>query len=104
MDKITEVLLTEFSGEFGISDLAEDIRFEHLAAWLTTRKHYSESTFSTSDLVTGNGGDTGIDSIAIIANNNLITDEATIEELLLVNGYLMQRCAADLGSFHTLSL
>lgn len=39
-------------------------------------------------MVTGSGGDTGIDSIAIIANNNLITDESTIEDLLEVNGYL----------------
>jgi hypothetical protein len=45
MDKITEGLLTEFSSEFGISKLAEDTRFEHLAAWLTTRKHYNESIF-----------------------------------------------------------
>ena len=88
MDRITEGLLAEFGSEFGISSLPEDVRFEHFAAWLTARRHYSEAAFDASDFVTGNGGDTGIDSIAIIANNNLVTDEATIEELLKVNGYL----------------
>jgi hypothetical protein len=88
MDRITAGLLAEFSTEFGISELPEDSRFEHLAAWLTVRRHYSESTFDPSDLVTGNGGDTGIDAIAIIANNNLITDDATIDDLIQINGYL----------------
>ena len=36
----------------------------------------------------GSGGDTGIDAVAIIVNNNLVTDVDTIDELLEVNGYL----------------
>ncbi|WP_155252036.1 MULTISPECIES: hypothetical protein [Bradyrhizobium] len=71
MDKVTEGFLTEFSGQFGIENLAEKDRFEHLAAWLTVRRHFSDSTFSPADLVTGSGGDTGIDAIAVIVNNNL---------------------------------
>ena len=39
-------------------------------------------------LVTGEGNDTGIDSIAIIVNNNIVTDVGAIEDLLAVNGYL----------------
>ena len=88
MDKITEALLKEFSGEFGITNLPEDDRFEQFAGWLTTRKHYSDTTFDPGTLVTGNGSDTGMDAIAIVANNNLVTDEATIEDLLAVNKYL----------------
>jgi hypothetical protein len=57
MDMITEGYLSEFSTEFGIGDLPEDERFEHLGAWLTTRRHYSDSTFSPTDLVTGSGGE-----------------------------------------------
>ncbi|GLR99645.1 MULTISPECIES: hypothetical protein [Bradyrhizobium] len=71
LDKVTEGFLTEFSGQFGIENLAEKDRFEHLAAWLTVRRHFSDSTFSPADLVTGSGGDTGIDAIAVIVNNNL---------------------------------
>lgn len=36
----------------------------------------------------GKGGDTGIDGIAIIVNNNLVTDADEIQDLVEVNGYL----------------
>src|ERR1700730_5856268 len=88
MDRITEALLTEFSGEFGITNLREEDRFEHFAAWLTVRRHYSDTTFDPGSLVTGSGDDTSIDAIAVIVNNNIITDVDTIEDLLDVNGYL----------------
>ena len=88
VDLITEGYLTEFSNEFGISDLPEEDRFEYLAAWLTTRRHYSETTFSPAELVTGSGGDTGIDAIGVIVNNNLVTDIDDIEDLLEAVGYL----------------
>lgn len=88
MDMITDGYLSEFSTEFEIGDLPENERFEQLGAWLTTRRHYSDSTFSPADLTTGSGGDTGIDAIGIIVNNNLVTDVDTIEDLLGLNGYL----------------
>jgi hypothetical protein len=88
MDKITEGILAEFSREFGVSELPEDQRFEQLAAWLTVRRHYSDTTFDPSNLVTGSGGDTGIDAIAVVVNNNLILDEAAIEDLVAINKYL----------------
>jgi hypothetical protein len=88
MDKVTEGFLSEFSTQFGIQSLPEKDRFEQLAAWLTVRRHFSDSTFVPADLVTGSGGDTGIDAIAIVANNNLVTDIDTVEDLLALNGYL----------------
>jgi hypothetical protein len=88
MDRITEGFLSEFSNEFGISTMAEKDRFEHFCAWLAVRRHYSDSTFHPADLVTGSGGDTGIDAIAVIVNNNLVTDVDTIDDLLSLNGYL----------------
>jgi len=74
-------VLGEFSSEFKITDLPEDKRFEHLAAWITARRHYSDTSFDPAELVTGNGGDTGLDSIAIIANNNLMG----LQEVVWVN-------------------
>jgi hypothetical protein len=59
VDKITENLLTGFSKENGIQALPEETRFEHLAAFLTVRRHYSRA-LDSSDLVTGAGGDTGL--------------------------------------------
>jgi hypothetical protein len=74
MDRITEGFLTEFSNEFGVASMPEKDRFERFCGWLAVRRHYSESTFEPDDLMTGAGGDTGIDAIAIIVNNNLVTD------------------------------
>lgn len=88
MDRISEALLNEFSATFDIKALKESERFEHFAAYLATRKHFSETAFDPADVVTGSGGDTGIDGIAIIVNNNLVTDVATIEDLIETNGYL----------------
>ena len=88
VDRISTALLNEFSAEFGIEHLPEEDRFEQFAAWLTIRHHYSETTFNPAELITGKGNDTGIDAIAIIVNNNLVTDIDTVEDLLAINGYL----------------
>ena len=69
MDKITAGMLKEFCGNFELSNEPEDDQFEHFAAYLTVRKHYSETSFDPTELVTGSGGDTGIDAIAFIVNN-----------------------------------
>lgn len=79
MDRISESLLTEFSDEHDIAQLPEDKRFEHFASYITVRRQYAE-TFDTEDIVTGAGGDTGIDGIAIIVNGSLVTDIETLEE------------------------
>jgi hypothetical protein len=88
LDRIILSLLTEFSKEFEITDQAEDNRFEQFTAWLTVRRHYTDSTFNPAELWTEGGDDTGIDAIGVIVNNNLITDVDMIEDLLEVNGYL----------------
>ena len=77
MDKISESLLNEFSSEHAIVSLQEDKRFEHFASFIVIKRHYP-STFDTADVVVGEGGDTGIDGIAIIVNGSMITD---IDEL-----------------------
>ena len=62
MDRITSALLTEFSREHQLDNLPDDTRFEHFATYLATSRHVAD-TFDTADLVTGAGGDTGIDAI-----------------------------------------
>jgi hypothetical protein len=88
MDKITQGLLAEFTGTFDLGVMDEADRFEHFATFLATRRHFSETAFDTLDLVIGKGGDTGIDGIAVIVNNNLVTDADEIEGLVELNGYL----------------
>ena len=88
MDRITSGLLSEFCSEFSLSSFAEDKQFEIFATYVTVRRHFSESTFDPSTLITGAGGDTGIDGIAIIVNNSLVGEIDDVDELLKINGYI----------------
>ncbi|KGE73132.1 AIPR family protein [Spirochaeta lutea] len=87
MDRITKGMLEEFVKENSLSNFDEATAFEHFTGALLVAEHYSES-FSSDDIHIGAGGDTGIDSIAILINGALITDIEEIDELLRVNGYL----------------
>ena len=87
MDRVTKSLLDEFSYEHDFAQMGEDKQFEHLAAFLTVSRHHGE-TFDTAEIVTGSGGDTGIDAIAIIVNGALALDPDTVEDLAQSNGYL----------------
>lgn len=87
MDRVTSATLAEFAAENAYDDLPTDKQFEHLAAFLAVRRHYSRA-FSTDDVVTGSGADTGIDGIAIIVNGALVTDADQVQELLEQNGDL----------------
>jgi hypothetical protein len=87
MDRISESLLTEFSSEHSIANLPEEKRFEHFASYITVRRQYPE-TFDTEDIVTGAGGDTGIDGIAIIVNGTLAADIDTLQDAIEQAGSL----------------
>ena len=87
MDKISRSLMNEFARDHQLAHLPEDQQFEHFAAYVSISRHYSE-TFDTTEIVTGSGGDTGIDAIATIVNGTLVTDSEEIEELVDRNGFL----------------
>jgi len=87
MDRISESLLHEFSIDNALFTLAEDKQFEHFASFITVHRSYSE-TFDTEDVVTGTGGDTAIDGIAIIVNGQLITDAESLADQDASAGYL----------------
>ena len=87
MDIISRKTMEEFSKENGLTGLKESEQFEHLAAFVCLRRHYSRA-FNTADVVVGKGSDTGLDAIAIIVNGTLITDVDTVRELYEQNGYV----------------
>lgn len=87
MDRITESQLNIFCKEYSLTDRPQDVQFEHFAAFSTVKRHY-DRTFDPSEIVIGAGGDTGIDAVAIIVNNVLVTDIDTIAELAEQNGYI----------------
>jgi hypothetical protein len=87
LDRITDSLLKGFSQENALDALSEDKRFEHFTAFSMLRRHYSRA-FSTSDVVVGRGADTGIDAMAILVNNVLVTDIDVLAELAEQNDYV----------------
>jgi hypothetical protein len=87
MDRITKSLLDEFSRDYGLNGLPEDVRFEHFASFVTVHRQHSE-TFDTSAIVLSESGGMGIDAIATIVNGNLITDIDSFDELADEVGYL----------------
>jgi hypothetical protein len=87
LDRITKNLLAEFLDQNGLQKLDEARAFEHFAGYLVTSGHHSESFFS-GDIVTGGGGDSGIDTIAILVNGTLVTEPEEVEDLAETNGFL----------------
>jgi hypothetical protein len=87
MDRITTSIIEAFSKENKLERLKEDEKFEHLAAYLTIRRHFSRA-LDTAAVVVGKGGDRGVDAIAIIVNGALITDVDQVQEMYDQNGYL----------------
>lgn len=87
MDRITQALLKVFVEQNNLQSLPEDRAFEQFSGFLVTSAHFSES-FSSDDITVGSGGDTGIDSIAVIINGTLITEPEEIADLVVANGYL----------------
>jgi hypothetical protein len=80
MDRITESFLSEFLRERELESLEKSAQFEHFASHVAVRRHYNGDTFDTADIVTGSGGDTGVDAIAILVNGSLVTDVESLEE------------------------
>lgn len=87
MDRITESFLNEFIAEHELEALAPSEQFEHLAAFVTVRRHYVSETFSPTEIHTGGGGDTGIDAIAILVNGALVTDVETLNDHADISGH-----------------
>lgn len=87
MDRISKSLLEEFTKDAELGKLPEDQRFEHFATYLAITRHHAEA-FSTTDLVIGSGGDTGIDAIGILVNGTLVFDPDEIRDLAETNGYI----------------
>ena len=87
MDMIIKSLLDEFSTEQELRQLPEDQRFEHFATFITVKRQHGD-TFNTSDLVTGSGGDCGIDAFAAMVNGTLVTDVGDVEDVASISGYL----------------
>ena len=72
MDRIIQNYMNNFLVSQQIEEKEQNRQFEMFSAYCAVEKHYSD-TYNLSDIITGEGGDCGIDGVAIIVNGNMIT-------------------------------
>lgn len=87
MDRVTEAFLNDFATEHELEELPQEQQFERFAAFVTVRRHYNGEAFSTDDIHTSGGGDTGIDALAILVNGSIVTDVEALEEHADISGH-----------------
>ena len=86
-NKILQGYLKDFKKDFAISDeLKEDIVFEHFANFCILSKIHPEAfyndSFKVEDINIGGGNDTGIDGIAIVVNEHIVSSIEEIDSLV----------------------
>lgn len=80
-NKFIQGILQEFKTDFKLSGVKESKAYEYLINYIVVSKLHPEAfddTTTLKDLDVDNGGNFGIDGIAIIVNNNLVL---SIEDL-----------------------
>jgi hypothetical protein len=87
MDRITESLITELLTNLELSSAGESKDFERLSNYSIVSNDYNK-TFDIDCITVGDGGDTGIDGIAIIVNGQLVETVEEVEDLLERNNFL----------------
>jgi len=80
LDQITKALVDEFLGEAGMPSQGAPQDFERFSAFVVVSPHI-DSAVDYENVMTGSGGDTGLDAIAIVVNGELITDPDEIDTL-----------------------
>lgn len=83
LDQITSALVAEFLDESQMDSIGEPGDFERFVAHVTLSPQI-EAAVDYENVVTGSGGDTGLDAIAILVNGQLITDPDEIDSLAAV--------------------
>jgi hypothetical protein len=87
MDRITKSLITELLKSQELSSDGEPKDFENLVNYCVVSNEYSK-TFDINQINIGDGGDTGIDGIAILVNGQLIESKDEIDDLIERNNSL----------------
>jgi len=89
VDRITKNLIYDFKKEMEINEENISKLFEYFSAYSIVSKIHSEK-FELDDIVGGNGGDCGIDAIAIIVSGILINSIEEIEDLIERSGSISE--------------
>ena len=81
MDRITKSLMTELLANLELKSEGESKDFEKFVNYVVTSSEYNK-TFDVDSITVGEGNDTGIDGISIIANGQLVESTDEIDDLL----------------------
>lgn len=84
MDRIIQSYMDSFIKSQEILEKDEIKQFELFSAYCVVEQWYTE-TYNLQDIIIGEGGDCGIDSIAIIVNGNMVTSKEEIDDIIEVN-------------------
>ena len=87
MDRITESLIAELLTNLELASEGESKDFEKLVNYTIVSTEYNK-TFDIDTVTVGEGGDTGLDGIAIIVNGQLIESTDEVDDLLEKNNFL----------------
>lgn len=80
MDRITSSLIREFANDFDYESLEPSTLFEYFSNYIILTKEFS-SDVDLDSIWTGEGQDGSIDGIALIVNNQLITNQEELNEI-----------------------
>lgn len=84
-DIILNSYLQDFSEKFNFSEIEQDKLFEHFVNYNMVSKLYPNEIDDIESLSVGDGGDTGIDGLAIIVNGNIVTSKEEVADLIQIN-------------------
>lgn len=87
MDRITQSLINELILNLELQSESESKDFERLANYSIVSNEYNK-TFEIDSITVGDGGDTGIDGIAILVNGQLVENVDEVKDLLERNNFL----------------
>jgi hypothetical protein len=91
MDIIVKSQLNEFSAEFAYQNLTPEKAFEKFCNYSIYSKEYGNEPLESYEIEqtsVGDGGDNGMDGIAVIVNGKLVYTEEEINEHISRNSYL----------------
>lgn len=89
MDRIVQSYMESFLKSQEIEEKEQSKKFELFSSYCAVEQIYTEN-YNPADIIIGDGGDCGIDAIAILVNGTMITSQEEIDDLLELNKKLSE--------------
>lgn len=89
MDRIIQSYMESFLTSQQIEEKNQSKQFEMFASYCAVEQHYTD-TYNLADIITAEGGDCGIDAIAIVINGTMITSKEEVDDLIELNKKLSE--------------